>query len=461
MTGGRFLPAVILLALITATSAASASDGLHPSLHGIEGWLGEWRGVTLSGEPTQVEYRAALGGRFIEAWHRHSTNGDLRAHSMIGLDPDSGALTEYRFDDRGRMTVNRLDTQAGPSGRTVPWQRDSRPATPLHPSLEVLTPFLGQWEVTTDWLDGGLLWAQMSNYAELGGNVVCTRILAAHGKVAPYDRYRTFYYRDETGSLREITFTYKGAVVSEQFSAERATGGATLTSIYSPGSLASVGIRKELRISSERAMHWADYFQDDKAKGWEKVIDANWIRTGGADPFQRTMAIDDALFVNSGSDLRPVTVERLMDATPQQVWNAWTTEAGWTAAYAAGRAEVRANIELAPGGKYEWLFDGTLGCNGCQVLSYLPYRMLSFTWNAPVVQARSRVKRTWMVIEIKPERNGKSRVRATQLGFGVGSDWDETRSYFEQAWAYVLDQMAASFAGQQGLAIADVSANKN
>ena len=39
MTGSRFLSAVILLALITATSAARASDGLHPSLHGIEGWL--------------------------------------------------------------------------------------------------------------------------------------------------------------------------------------------------------------------------------------------------------------------------------------------------------------------------------------------------------------------------------------------------------------------------------------
>ena len=102
MTGGRFLPAVILLALITATSAASASDGLHPSLYVIEGWLGEWHGATLSGEPTQVDYRAALGGRFIEAWHRNPTNGELRAHSMIGADPDGDVLTEYRFDDRGR-----------------------------------------------------------------------------------------------------------------------------------------------------------------------------------------------------------------------------------------------------------------------------------------------------------------------------------------------------------------------
>lgn len=459
MTDGRFLPAVILLTLIAATSAARASDGLHPSLRELEGWLGEWHEVTLSGEPTLVEYRAALDGRFIEAWHRHPTNGGLRSHSMIGADPDGGVLTEYRFDDHGRMTVDRLDTQAGPTDRPVPSRRDSRPATPLHPSLDVLAPFLGQWEVMTDWLDGSVLWAQMSNYAELGGKVVCSRILAAQGKVAPYDRYRTFYYQDETESLREITFTYKGAVVREQFSAKRAAGGAILTSVYSPGSMASVGIRKELRIVSERTMHWADYFQDETVKGWEKVIDANWIRIGAADPLQRTMAIDDALFVNSGSDLRPVTVERSMDATPKQVWKAWTTEAGWTAAYAAGRAEVRANIELAPGGKYEWLFDGALGCNGCQVLSYLPYRMLSFTWNAPVAQPRSRVKRTWIVIEIKPERNGKSRVRATQLGFGAGSDWDETRSYFEQAWAYVLDQMAGSFARQKGLDTADVSAN--
>jgi uncharacterized protein YndB with AHSA1/START domain len=167
-----------------------------------------------------------------------------------------------------------------------------------------------------------------------------------------------------------------------------------------------------------------------------------------ADPARRTMPIDDQLFVASGSELRTISVERLIDAPPEAVWEAWTTESGWKAAYGPERPELKANIELAIGGKYEWLFTGTVGSNDCQVLSYLPPRMLSFSWNAPVAQAQSRSKRTWMVIEIEPEQGGKSRVRATQLGFGEGPQWDETRDYFEQGWAHVLDQMAEGFAAQ-------------
>ena len=162
----------------------------------------------------------------------------------------------------------------------------------------------------------------------------------------------------------------------------------------------------------------------------------------------RTAPIDDSLFVARGSDLRSIAVERWMDASPEEIWEAWTTEAGWKAAYGPGRPELEAHIELAVGGRYEWLFDGKIGSNGCQVLSYLPPRMLSFSWNAPVAQAQSRLKRTWVVIEIEPGEEGRSLVRATQLGFGEGPHWDETRDYFQQGWAQVLDQMTQTFAGR-------------
>lgn len=162
----------------------------------------------------------------------------------------------------------------------------------------------------------------------------------------------------------------------------------------------------------------------------------------------RTMPIDDSLFVDSGSELRSISVERHMDARPEAVWAAWTSESAWKAAYGPHHPELKANIELAIGGPYEWLFDGQIGSNDCQVLSYLPHRMLSFTWNAPVSQPLSRAKRTWMVIEIEPEPDGTSQVRATQLGFGEGAHWDETMAYFEKGWAHVLDQMATNFAVQ-------------
>lgn len=172
------------------------------------------------------------------------------------------------------------------------------------------------------------------------------------------------------------------------------------------------------------------------------------IAAAATDPDRRTMPIDDSLFVASGSDLRTITIERLMDATPEEIWAAWTTEAGWKAAYGPDRPELGANIELAVGGRYEWLFDGKIGSNECQVLSYLPPRMLSFTWNAPVAQPLSRARRTWVVIEIEPGPDHRTLVRATQLGFGEGPNWDETKAYFERGWAHVLDQMESTFANR-------------
>jgi uncharacterized protein YndB with AHSA1/START domain len=329
----------------------------------------------------------------------------------------------------------------------APGARGLHAADQLDPSLETLRPFLGQWEVTTEWFDGGLLWAQMTNTVEAGGREIHSRVLAAEGDGEPYERYRIRYFVDENGALQERLASYRGIDLQRPISAESTPDGVVLSILYPPGTLADIGIRKELSAVAS-TLHWRDYFQNEASGEWERVIDADWIRTAPPDPASRSMPIDDSLFDAGGPGVRSITLERIMNAPPQQVWDAWTREPDWKAAYGPDRAELRANIELAPGGKYEWLFDGVLGCNGCQVLSYLPPRMLSFTWNAPVSQPQSRVRRTWVVIEIEAESDGKSRVRATQLGFGEGPHWDETKDYFEKGWTYVLDQMAGNFSNQ-------------
>lgn len=85
--GKRTFTAVFLLSVILGPSAARASAELHPSLEALEAWLGEWDEGTeaSSSELTGVEYRSALGGRFVESWHRHLGTEDrrLRVHSMM------------------------------------------------------------------------------------------------------------------------------------------------------------------------------------------------------------------------------------------------------------------------------------------------------------------------------------------------------------------------------------------
>ena len=151
--------------------------------------------------------------------------------------------------------------------------------------------------------------------------------------------------------------------------------------------------------------------------------------------------IDSSLFVADGPDVRSFVRETTIPAPVGTVYRAWSDGESWRRAYDAGREELRAEIELAVGGRYEWLWDGRTGSNGCQVLSYVPDRMLSFSWNAPPTQPESRGKRTWVVVEFEEREERETHVRLTHLGFGEGPSWDETMAYFGNAWTHVLSSL--------------------
>lgn len=149
--------------------------------------------------------------------------------------------------------------------------------------------------------------------------------------------------------------------------------------------------------------------------------------------------IDTSLFIASGADLRLFVKTAEIDAPASAVFGAWATPEGWLRVY--DRPECAANIDLRIGGRYEWLFDGEVGSNGCQVLSYIPDRMITFSWNAPPTQPETRARRTWVVVELESLAGDRTRVTLTHLGFGEGPAWDETRDYFFAAWDAVLARM--------------------
>ncbi|MCP3979228.1 MAG: SRPBCC domain-containing protein [bacterium] len=155
---------------------------------------------------------------------------------------------------------------------------------------------------------------------------------------------------------------------------------------------------------------------------------------------KRSMAnsIDTSLFVAAGGELRSFVKEVVVDAPAAEVFAAWATDEGWARVYGA---PSDSRIDLAVGGRYEWLFDGEVGSNECQVLSYIPDRMISFSWSAPPTQPTNRDLRTWVVVECEPSGDGATRLRLTHLGFGEGAEWNETYDYFDAAWGRVLAQM--------------------
>ena len=114
-------------------------------------------------------------------------------------------------------------------------------------------------------------------------------------------------------------------------------------------------------------------------------------------------------------------------------------------------------VELRPGGHYELYFRadapyGVRGGEGCRVLSFLPGRMLSFTWNAPPEQPATRERHTWVVLEFdeRPEERATV-VRLSHLGWpqsewdAAERGWQETYAYFERAWTMVMDMLEAHF----------------
>ena len=177
------------------------------------------------------------------------------------------------------------------------------------------------------------------------------------------------------------------------------------------------------------------------------------IRTASViDPFGNVLgfihnpAFSPPLTAASAEDLSPrtihleVTVPRLRTA----VWKQWTTVEGL-------RFLVKdAKVDLRPGGFYELYFlaenpAGTRGGEGCRILSFLPERMVSFTWNAPPELARTRTQFTWVVVHFEDVAGG-TRVTLDHLGWpmsGLAGDpqWEETFTYFERAWDGVMKRL--------------------
>ncbi len=145
--------------------------------------------------------------------------------------------------------------------------------------------------------------------------------------------------------------------------------------------------------------------------------------------------------------MRIIQKEVTVSASLADVWHAWTTTEGVTSF-----GPAKADIELRVGGKYEWYFEpdapeGSRGGEGCRVLSYLPMRMLSFTWNAPpsIPKLRNAGAETHVVIEFEQMPGGRVKISLSQLGFGQGEAWDQYYVYFDRAWGTVLDWLRHHF----------------
>ena len=147
---------------------------------------------------------------------------------------------------------------------------------------------------------------------------------------------------------------------------------------------------------------------------------------------------------------RALEKEVLLDATVDQVWDAWTTRAGITSFFAPD-AEIEPRVD----GAFHIYFDasGAPGMKGADTMRYLalqPKTMLSFDWNAPPSIPATRGQRTFVVLRFEV-RGERTRMTLFHAGWGSsdgtdGKDWDATHAYFDKAWDHVLASLQKRFA---------------
>ena len=137
---------------------------------------------------------------------------------------------------------------------------------------------------------------------------------------------------------------------------------------------------------------------------------------------------------------------RTVSCSVDSVWWKWTTHEGLLTFFGYDH-----KINLAPGGEYEIYFIpgnpvGLKGGEGNKILSYLPNKMLSFTWNAPpqYPEIRNHEHKTWVVVDYRPINDNNTEVKISHLGWLPGDNWDEVYNYFNLAWVTVLDWLESS-----------------
>lgn len=142
---------------------------------------------------------------------------------------------------------------------------------------------------------------------------------------------------------------------------------------------------------------------------------------------------------------RSLIKEIIIPADRKKVWTAWTTKDGLETFFAP---EV--NIELQLFGHYEILFfpenePGKRGAEGNRIMAIEPYRMFSFTWDAPPHLPNVRQQRTLVVLKFEKKDQEKTRVELCQTGWGDSQEWQAAYDYFSQAWEVVLERLKLRF----------------
>lgn len=152
------------------------------------------------------------------------------------------------------------------------------------------------------------------------------------------------------------------------------------------------------------------------------------------------MELPDDFIIN-----RSIIKEVILPVGKEKAWEAWTSRQGLQSFFAP-----ECHVELKLFGRYEIFFfpdapPGKKGAENNKILAVEPYKMLSFTWDAPSTMPEVRKQRTSVVLKFESIDEESTRISVCHTGWGDGDEWDRAFDYFSDAWDGVLNRLRARF----------------
>jgi uncharacterized protein YndB with AHSA1/START domain len=156
-------------------------------------------------------------------------------------------------------------------------------------------------------------------------------------------------------------------------------------------------------------------------------------------------SVENSSYVEPSGD-RSIQLSTIVSATPHQAFQAFTTDAGFSA-----WAVKMAKIDLRVGGMIEASYDGAAKVGDPdniknQILAYVPDRLLVIrNVQAPrSLPGREAFARTVTMVSFEPAAGG-TRVTVTNAGYGSDPDSARVYKHFEWGNAYTLDALRQYF----------------
>ena len=146
-------------------------------------------------------------------------------------------------------------------------------------------------------------------------------------------------------------------------------------------------------------------------------------------------------------------IEAIIPATPKAVWKAFATEEGlkkWMAPVVA--------LDLRVGGTLSTHYDktasiGSPGTIRLGIVNYLEGELMTYKVNLTSsfkAKARAEDQNLQEIVQIVPWTNGTTKVISSMVGWGTGTEWDETYNFFAKGNAWSYQQLVKCFSEERG-----------